>query len=97
MTIAHTDNVYKAMWAMVLAVYHHNQSVEHKINSVVCPGLGTGTGHVPYIQAARQMALAYRNFLDPPLYINWRFAEQRQLEVRYGGDDGFRFPPELGV
>lgn len=96
MTIAHMDNVYLAMWAMLRAVFHHNQQSERQINVIACPGLGTGAGKVPFQQAARQMALAYRNFLNPPKIINWRYANDRQLEVRYGGDHGFNFPPEIG-
>ena len=94
MAIAHTDNVYKAMWAMLLAVRQHNQTAPHKIEVVACPGLGTLTGQVPYKEAARQMAHAYRNFLTPPKSIDWRFAGERHAQVRYGGDDGFHFPPE---
>jgi O-acetyl-ADP-ribose deacetylase (regulator of RNase III) len=94
MTIAHTDNVYLAMWAMLRAVHHHNKISQNPIHIVACPGLGTGTGKVPFKEASRQMALAYKNYLKPPTYIDWGYASQRQLEVRYGGDDGFRFPPE---
>jgi O-acetyl-ADP-ribose deacetylase (regulator of RNase III) len=90
MAIAHTDNVYLAMWAMLLAVRHHNQSTEKKIESIACPGLGTATGRVPYSRAARQMALAYEHFLNPPVSIDWQFAALRQSKVRFGGDDGFR-------
>lgn len=95
MVIAHTDNVYKAMWAMLLAVRQHNQRAERKIEIVACPGLGTHTGEVPFRQAAKQMALAYRNFLSPPNAIDWIFATDRQFQVRYGGDDGCHFPPEI--
>ena len=94
MTIAHTDNVYKAMWARLLAVRQHNQTAERKIESIACPGLGTGTGEVPFREAARQMALAYRNFLNPPSSINWHYATDRQVRVRFGGDDGLMLPPE---
>jgi len=94
MEIARTDNVYRAMWAMLLAVRQHNQQTERPIRSVACPGLGTATGRVPYPEAARQMALAYRNFLSPPSHIDWRFADTRQRQVRYGGDLGFAFPPQ---
>ena len=62
---------------------------------MACPGLGTATGHVPYRQAASQMALAYEHFLDPPSYLDWRFAGNRQERIRYGGDMGFHFPPEM--
>lgn len=92
--ISHTDHVYLAMWAMLRAVHHHNQTDEHKINIVACPGLGTGVGRVPFREAARQMALAYRNYLKPPTSINWGYASERQLQVRFGGDDGFVMPPE---
>lgn len=94
MEIAHTDNVYRAMWAMLLAVREHNRRHERKIRLVACPGMGTGAGHVPYAEAARQMSLAYRNFLKPPQHIDWDLAMDRQLEIRYGGDLGCHFPPE---
>lgn len=95
MEIARTDNVYLAMWAMLLAIHTYNRNSEYKIKTVLCPGLGTGTGAVPPREAARQMALAYRNFLRPPAHIGWRYASQRQDDVRYGGDLGFRFDPSL--
>lgn len=94
MEIAHTDNVYKAMWAMLLAVRRHNRSAEQHISIVACPGLGTTTGQVPYPEAARQMSLAYRNFLSPPSYIDWRLAGDRQDQIRFGGDLGCVFPPQ---
>jgi len=92
--IAHTDHVYLAMWALLREVHRHNQTAERKINIIACPGLGTGTGHVPYREAARQMALAYRNFLSPPAFISWQFASERQVRIRFGGDDGFKFPTD---
>jgi len=95
MDIAHTDNVYLAMWAMLLAVRQHNLKTEKQIRIVACPGLGTATGHVPPRQAAKQMALAYEHFLNPPDHIDWRLADKRQDEVRYGGDMGLMFPPEM--
>lgn len=94
MEIAHTDNVYRAMQAMLLAVRQHNQRNDQRINVVACPGLGTGVGRVPFPEAARQMALAYRNYLYPPSHIDWRFADSRQEQVRYGGDMGCVIPPE---
>ncbi len=94
MTIAYTDNVYKAMAAMLLAVHKHNQTAERKIEMIACPGLGTGIGEVPFKEAARQMSLAYRNFLNPPSSINWHYATDRQMRIRFGGDDGFHFSPE---
>lgn len=92
MEIAHTDNVYLAMWAMFLAVQRHNRQAERQITVVACPGLGTATGRVPFGEAARQMALAYKHFLNPPNYIDWQLASERQQSVYYGGDLGFSVP-----
>lgn len=89
MPITRTDNVYSAMWAMLLAVRRHNlQNEDRRIEVIACPGLGTGVGQMPFAEAARQMALAYRHFLDPPHSISWQFATKRQEAVRLGGDLG---------
>ena len=93
MEIAHTDNVYLAMKAMLLAIWQHNGRSEHPIKTVACPGLGTATGRVPFREAARQMALAYKYFLKPPRFIDWRLADERQQAIRYGGDMGLHLPP----
>lgn len=92
--ITGTDNVYGAMWAMLLAVRNHNRTAERSIHSVACPGLGTGTGRVPYPEAARQMALAYRNFLNPSRFLDWRLAENRQDQVGCGGNPDMSLPPQ---
>jgi O-acetyl-ADP-ribose deacetylase (regulator of RNase III) len=93
MDIAHTDNVYLAMFAMLRVVHHHNRNTDKLIRIVACPGLGTGAGNVPFGEAARQMALAYRNYLNPPEYLSWSLADERQSQIRYGGDMGFHIPP----
>jgi O-acetyl-ADP-ribose deacetylase (regulator of RNase III) len=89
MNISHTDNVYLAMWSMLLAVRKFNQSADRKIEVIACPGLGTGYGRVPFTEAARQMALAYKNFLNPPDMLLAGFARERQRNIRFGGYDGF--------
>jgi len=61
-SIKGTDVPYAAMWAMLLAIRQHNKTNQRKIGSVVCPGLGTGIGQVPYSEAARQMAIAEAAF-----------------------------------
>ncbi len=94
MDIVRTDNVYRAMWAMLLAVRQHNRSSERPINIVACPGLGTATGRMPFAEAARQMALAYRHFLSPPGFIDWPLATDRQTRIRYGGSMGHDVPPD---
>ncbi|MEM7372270.1 MAG: macro domain-containing protein [Bacteroidota bacterium] len=82
--ISHSDNVYLAMKAMLEAVHHHNEQSATPINTLACPGLGTSTGRVPYPKAARDMAMAYRNYLNPPSRIDWNYATYRQHEVKYG-------------
>lgn len=90
MAIAGTDNVYLAMWAMLLAVWKHNLSDRSRIEIVACPGLGTATGRVPPARAARQMRLAWQHFHDPPSAMSWPLASVRQGSIGAGGDEGFR-------
>jgi O-acetyl-ADP-ribose deacetylase (regulator of RNase III) len=86
MSISTTDNVYAAMWAMILAVRRHNNGSSAKIRTVACPGLGTATGRVSPREAARQMALAYGWYVRPLTVIDWPTAEGRQAMVARGGD-----------
>ena len=82
MSIAGTDAVYRAMWAMLLAVRRHNQGpAGETIQTIACPGLGTMAGRVPPQEAARQMAAAYRHFQAPPDHISWEYAMARQNAV----------------
>lgn len=84
--ITRTDNVYNAMFAMLRAVAIHNRRGERPIRTVACPGLGTATGEVRPIEAARQMQLAYQHFHNPPERIHWPYARQRQAAIIFGGD-----------
>jgi O-acetyl-ADP-ribose deacetylase (regulator of RNase III) len=80
MPIANTDNVYLAMKAMLQAVQDFNAAGE-RIQTVVCPGLGTATGRVPFAEAARQMELAYRYHKNPPQAITWNSAAARHRAI----------------
>ncbi len=80
MPIAGTDHVYLAMKAMLQAVKDFNQEAE-RIQTVVCPGLGTATGRVPATEAARQMELAYRYYQNPPQAISWNAAAARHRSI----------------
>lgn len=92
MPVARTDYAYVAMWAMLLAVRRHSQSTEQRpIRVIACPGLCTATGRMPFAEAARQMAVAYRNFVSPPAHFDWKTAYDRQDTLGRGGD--FAFPP----
>lgn len=52
-----------------------------RINTLVCPGLATLTGRIPYDKAAHQMALATFHVMNPPKMINWYYASQRDAEI----------------
>jgi hypothetical protein len=56
--------------------------VEPKIRRVACPGLGTGAGKVPPEEAARQMALGYQHYLNPPTLLSWPYAKDRDSYIR---------------
>ena len=84
--IAGTDRVYAATWAALLAVQAHNRAAAHRIEVVALPALGTGFGGVPFGEAARQMAVAYSHFLEPPHWLDWDFVAERQLAVCYDGE-----------
>ena len=92
MDIHQTRNVYSAMKAMLIAVEKHNESCTtnvkmdlgyvSKINTVVCPGLGTNAGRVPAEEAAKMMSLALHHFLNPPTSVSWYFATERHSEIQ---------------
>ena len=84
-SIAGTDKVYAATWAAFLAVYRHNVASEDQIRTVVFPAMGTGYGGVPLTEAARQMAVAYRHYLDPPHRLDWEAVSKRQRAICYDG------------
>ena len=80
-----TDNVYRAMWAALLAIQSHNRVGERKIEVAGFPAMGTGFGGMPFREAARQMAVAYRHFVDPPHRLDWDFVIEREKAIHYDG------------
>lgn len=85
-SIEGTDKVYAATWASLLAIYAHNRTSSQRIGVVAFPAMGTGFGGVPFDEAARQMAAAYRHLLNPPYRLDWDFVVERQRAICY--DDG---------
>ena len=85
-SIEGTDKVYCATWAAFLAIQAHNQGDDRPIEVAALPAMGTGFGGVPFGEAARQMAAAYRHFLDPPHRFDWQFVAQRHRSICYDGD-----------
>jgi O-acetyl-ADP-ribose deacetylase (regulator of RNase III) len=84
-SIEGTDKVYSATWAALLAVHAHNLASDKKIEVAAFPAMGTGFGGVPFGEAARQMAAAYRHYLEPPHRLDWDFVAERQLAICYDG------------
>lgn len=86
-----TDAVYRAAWAALLSIYHHNAAIrrgesdEQEIVTVAITALGTGFGGVGFSEAARQMAAAYRFYLDPPHRLDWDAAVRRHKAVGFDG------------
>ena len=86
MAIDRTDYVYLAMSAALREIHRHNRDSGRPFEVVACPGLGTGYGEVPPLESARQMALAYRNYLRPPDRLDWTVAALRHKDIRLGGN-----------
>jgi O-acetyl-ADP-ribose deacetylase (regulator of RNase III) len=85
-SIEGTDKVYSATWAALVAIHLHNVTAERKIETVAFPAMGTGFGFVPFDEAARQMATAYRHYLNPPHRLDWDFVVERQKAIFYDGE-----------
>jgi O-acetyl-ADP-ribose deacetylase (regulator of RNase III) len=84
-SIEGTDKVYCATWAALLAIQAHNRTAEQPIEVAALPAMGTGFGGVPFDEAARQMAAAYRHLLEPPHRLDWDFVADRHRSVCYDG------------
>lgn len=84
-SIEGTDKVYLATWAALLEIAAHNQTPDRAIEVAAFPAMGTGFGGVPFDEAARQMAAAYRHFLEPPHRLDWDVVIQRQLAICHDG------------
>lgn len=86
-SIAGTDKVYSATWAALLAIHAHNRAQSgHHIAVAAMPAMGTGFGGVPFDEAARQMAAAYRHYQEPPHRLDWDFVIERQKAIHYDGE-----------
>jgi O-acetyl-ADP-ribose deacetylase (regulator of RNase III) len=61
MPVADTLNAYLAFRAALGAVRDFNAANAGAIRSLMCPGLATAIGRMPYDRCARQMRVAYDN------------------------------------
>lgn len=92
MNIRGTDHVYVALWAALTSIHRHNRAAERGIETIACPGLGTGTGGMEPLEAALQICLAYEHWKSPPHVINPSLAQHRHERIHYGGRWGFDHP-----
>ncbi len=81
-----TDAVYIATFAALVAIHHHNQTDASPIETVAVPAMGAGFGYVPYPEVARQMAIAYDNYLHPPAHLDWDVVTARHRRLSYNDD-----------
>ena len=51
------------MWTLFCVVVNHNATATERkvtpINSILCPGMGTAVGYMPYDRAAIQVSLRF--------------------------------------
>ncbi|QGJ70141.1 O-acetyl-ADP-ribose deacetylase [Planctomycetales bacterium 10988] len=85
-SIEGTDKVYLATWASLLTIYRHNAQHPGSIKTVAFPAMGAGYGCVEFPEVARQMAIAYEHYLDPPHRQTWEMAARRQKSIHYDGN-----------
>jgi O-acetyl-ADP-ribose deacetylase (regulator of RNase III) len=81
--VARTLNPYLAFRAALLAIHDFNaQAGEHVIQSVLCPGLGTGIGGVDAARCAVQMRMALKHVSEPARIPSFEriYAVHRALE-----------------
>lgn len=84
-SIEDTEKVYLATFAALVAIGHHNATAGRTIATAAFPAFGTGFGGMSFDEAARQMAVAYRYFLDPPHRLDWDTVTARHRAILYDG------------
>ncbi len=72
-SVARTTHAYLAFRAILLAVARFNErSTDTRLESIVCPGLGTGIGAMDPERCALQMRMAYRQLSAPARIPSFR-------------------------
>ncbi|MFT4303898.1 MAG: macro domain-containing protein [Candidatus Woesearchaeota archaeon] len=84
MRLDNSVNVYLATRAALIAVYHHNIP-NQTIKTVSLPAMGTNTGKMNYLDAAKQMRMAYDKIILGE-YINlpsdWKIAVEEHNKLK---------------
>ncbi|QFT56450.1 macro domain-containing protein [Microbulbifer sp. THAF38] len=84
--ISNTMNAYHAFRAILNSVRLFNESTPtQRINSIVCPGLGTGIGNLPARRCAGHMRAAYNYLSKPPRIPSYKEIHEthRKLQITY--------------
>lgn len=68
--VSDTINSYLAFKGILQAVIRHNETASKKIESFLCPGLGTGEGQMKAEDCARQMFRAYDVCINNNFEVN---------------------------
>ena len=83
MNISHTVNVYLAFRAVLIA------ALENNIDTILCPGLGTGIGRVSPKTCAKQMYEAYTTITSPRNHYDLIQMSKDHLEMFKKSDEKF--------
>ena len=83
MNISHTVNVYLAFRAVLIA------SLENNIDTIICPGLGTGIGRVSPNMCAKQMYNAYTAITSPRNHYDLIQMSKEYSEMLKKNDEEF--------
>lgn len=68
--VSDTVNAYLAFKAIIQSCLLHNKTHTQKIDTILCPGLGTGEGKLPAEKCAKQMYMAYQTVLGGKVLRN---------------------------
>lgn len=82
-----TANAFLAFRGALLAVLRHNASEAQKIETILCPGLGTAIGRLSPVACARQMRAAWERialgnrFVPRSIHDVWSDDDQLRVDV----------------
>lgn len=77
-----TVNAYLAFRAALIAVQQHNVRAGRRIESILCPGLGTAVGRMRPLTCARQMRWAYDAIIEGEVPFPERLGQARETHFR---------------
>ncbi len=83
MRLKESVNVYLATRAVFVSMNEHNTESDD-IHSVIIPGMGVGSGKMPYDIAAKQMRTAYESIVHGKndLPIDWKEAVELHKDLK---------------